>query len=196
MKLQIVGLYLLGEYARLLAMGKLVIGVLIIGLLGGGGKYLDQFFGDLAPGTESAVHSVTSSADSTLNRATTAIDQTRHPQSGPDCKSAAEPVLVEIDPGSDAAIMNHILTTIHNGAPEILHLQLQGAEERYQAAVRGLPTGPEKALSLYPFPATTEAENGIDTAYVPRGSEEVVSRQIGDALKGYCQGQAFRIVFA
>ena len=102
-------------------------------------------------------------------------------------------------------IMRHFRAAIRKGWPRVLTINREGADQRRDRLLQGIPTKPGFDRDEYP-PAVGRgagaAERGTDPAgwmasvqYVRSSENRSHGSTLGAALRGFCNGVRFRYVF-
>jgi hypothetical protein len=109
------------------------------------------------------------------------------------CVKAAGVVDVGLSPTKDARILAHARRAIAKGWPATLVVHREGADQRRDQLLTGIPTRPGMDRDEYP-PAMARAGWRADVAYVPSSENRSAGSVMGLKLRRYCDGTRFRYV--
>lgn len=102
-------------------------------------------------------------------------------------------VLVRLDDERYPLTTDHILDAIRTGERRLLHIDRRHADEHRAEATRGIPTRRGYDRDEYPPAFSREGGRGADVRYVRSSDNRGAGASLGNQLRGYCNGQAFRI---
>lgn len=165
------------------SMGRWIIVIVILGLLGGGGEDLRGFFHSLDEGVTTSY---------SAERVKT------HTKAAPagDCRRVKGPVSVYLDPKKYPYTVRHAKRSFELGYPRVWHLDRANAERNREENLRGIPTRPGYDRDEAPPAATREGADGAShVAYVPSADNRGAGSVMGNQLSDYCDGQKFKLVF-
>lgn len=102
-------------------------------------------------------------------------------------------VLVRLDDDRYPLTTDHVLDAIRSGERRLLHIDRRHADEHRAEATRGIPTKKGHDRDEYPPAFSREGGRGADVRYVPSSDNRGAGSSLGNQLRRYCNGQAFRI---
>lgn len=88
---------------------------------------------------------------------------------------------------------DHILDAIRMGKRRLLHLDRAHAAQHRAEATRGIPTKPGYDRDEYPPAVSREGGRGADVRHVPSSDNRGAGASMGNQLRAYCNGHAFRV---
>jgi len=109
------------------------------------------------------------------------------------CRRVRRSVLVRLDDDRFPLTTDHILDAIRAGERRLLHLDRRHADQHRAEATRGIPTKAGYDRDEYPPAVSREGGRGADVRYVPSSDNRGAGSALGNQLRRYCNGQAFRI---
>lgn len=159
---------------------RVLLIVLVLGILGGGFEHLQSFADQVGRELE------------TGDGAAKAAKAVRKG----DCRLRKRVVVVRLDSSGYPATAAHIREAIAAGEKRVLHLDRRVAEANREASLAGIPTREGYDRDEWPMAATREGGEGAHVAYVPSADNRGAGAVIGQQLRPYCNGQAFRVKIA
>ena len=167
---------------------KFIVLVVIIGLLAGGRPSLERLLGDVGSG-------VTGTATHQPGAAGPAGASTAAGPSEADCEHFKGVVKVYLDPSRYPYSVHHAKVAFAEGQPRVWHLDRADAEEHREADLAGMETNSEMDIDEMPPAATRESAGGkANVEYIPASDNRGAGASMGDQLRGYCEGQAWKLV--
>ena len=109
------------------------------------------------------------------------------------CRRVSRTVLVRLDDDRYPLTTDHILDAIRMGERRLLHLDRAHADQHRAEATGGIPTQPGQDRDEYPPALSREGGRGADVRLVPSSDNRGAGASLGNQLRGYCDGQRFRI---
>lgn len=91
------------------------------------------------------------------------------------------------------AVLAHIDQAVAKGWPRVLTVGRDGADDRRDRVLRGIPTRPGQDRDEWPM-AFARRSYRADVAYVPSGENRGSGAVIGIKLRRFCDGQRFEVV--
>lgn len=111
----------------------------------------------------------------------------------PGCQVSKQTVKVPVSKKEYPSSAWHIQLAWRRGAPQIWHLDRQGAEENRDQSLQGIESDDQLDRDEVPLASTREGGAGADIAYIPFSDNRGSGSYIGNYMSDYCDGQAFRI---
>ena len=108
------------------------------------------------------------------------------------CARSAQVVIVDLDNRKHIHILRHVWAAIKRGHAAILHIDRVGADQNREEATGHYPTRPGYDRDEYPPAIAREGGKGADIRYVKSGENRSAGASMGNQLRSYCNGQAFR----
>ena len=90
-------------------------------------------------------------------------------------------------------IADHVRDAIAAGQPVILHIDRKHADEHRAESTDDLPTRPGYDRDEYPPAMSREGGESADVRHVKSRENRAAGASMGGQLRGYCNGQAFRL---
>ena len=90
-------------------------------------------------------------------------------------------------------IADHVRDAIRSGQPVILHIDRKHADEHRADSTDDLPTKRGYDRDEYPPAMSREGGESADVRYVKSSENRAAGASMGGQLRGYCNGQAFRL---
>lgn len=102
-------------------------------------------------------------------------------------------VVVRLSEKDYPGTVAHLRQAWKAGEPRTLHLDRAGADENRDQSLQGIPTRPGYDRDEWPMAASSEGGEGAHIAYVPSSDNRGAGSVVGNALSGWCDGQAFTV---
>lgn len=109
------------------------------------------------------------------------------------CRRIQRTLVVRLDDNRWRLTTDHILDAIRSGERRLLHLDRRHADQHRAEATRGIPTRRGFDRDEYPPALAREGGRGADVRYVRSSDNRGAGASLGNQLRGYCNGQAFRV---
>jgi hypothetical protein len=107
------------------------------------------------------------------------------------CKRPSGVVSIGFSKTKFPTIRSHELSAIRHGYPRVLTIEHDGASQRREHLLEGVPTRPGYDRDEYP-PAVGRSVVKADVAYVPSSENRSHGSVMGTKLRRYCSGVRFR----
>lgn len=101
-------------------------------------------------------------------------------------------IVVDLDNGRHAHVLDHAWDAIRAGEPEVLTLDRAGARENRRESLRGIPTRRGFDRDEYAPAVSLEGGAGADVRYVRSGENRSAGSVMRAQLAGFCEGTRFR----
>lgn len=114
------------------------------------------------------------------------------PESRPQaCKTNSGAVVVNLNNDRSPAAVSHVRRAIRAGQPWFLHIDRVHEDVHRRASLRGIPKVAGHDLDEYPPAVAAEGGAGADVDPILPSDNRSAGATMGNALRGYCDGQAF-----
>lgn len=109
------------------------------------------------------------------------------------CRRTSQVVSVGLNRTRYRHILAHIRSAVHRGWPAVLRINREGASERRERLLEGIPTRPGHDRDEWPM-AFGRRSYRADVAYVPSAENRSAGSVVGIKLGRFCDGTRFRVV--